>query len=99
MSRFDATTTASVLGLAGFQLIQAWNSNAPSLKDLREASPDDIGVRQKLHDADFMVGGVAIILGVTFSILARDNTALYVMLVIFGSISLWHHSVLNAESR
>jgi hypothetical protein len=99
MARFDAATTATVIGVAGFQLLQAWNNNAPSLAELRSCHPDDISIRQKLYDADFMVGGLATVLGVVFAILAHDTTALLVMLVIFGGVSMWHHSVLNAESR
>lgn len=99
MSRLDQATTATVIGVAGFQLLQAWNNNAPSLSDLRAAVPSDVGIRQRLHDADFMVGGLAVILGVAFAVISHDSTALVVMLVIFGGVSLWHHSVLNAESR
>lgn len=99
MARLDQATTASVISLAGFQLWQAWNTTAPSLTELRTASPDDISVRQRLHDADFLVGGLATILGVAFAVLSHDSTALVVMLVIFGAIALWHHSILNAESR
>jgi len=99
MARFDASTTATVIGLAGFQLLQAWNANAPSLAELRSAPPGDVSVKQKLMDADLMVGGLAVILGVTFAVLSHDSTALLVMIVIFGLVSGWHHSVLNAESR
>jgi len=99
MSKFDAATATGVIGLAGFQILQAWNANAPSLSDLRGAAPDDVSIRQRLHDADWMVGGLAVILGVTFAMLTHDSTALVVMLVMFGAVSLWHHSVLNAESR
>lgn len=99
MSKLEPAAGAAVIGMAGFQLLQAWNQNAPSLSDLRGASPDDVSIRQRLHDADFMVGGLAIVLGVAFALLTHDSTALVVMLVIFGSVSMWHHSVLNAESR
>lgn len=99
MGRWEPATAASVIGVAGFQLLQSWNANAPSLSDLRTASPDDVSTRQRLHDADFMVGGLSIILGVAFAVLAKDATALVVMLVIFGSVSMWHHMVLNGESR
>lgn len=99
MARFDTATTTAVVGMAGWQLLQAWNNNAPSLSELRSAAPGDLSVRQRLHDADFMVGGLSVVLGVTFAVISGDSTALLVMLVIFGGVSLWHHSVLNAESR
>jgi len=50
-------------------------------------------------DADFMVGGLAVILGVAYATVTHDLTAMTVMLTIFGAVSLWHHAVLNAEER
>lgn len=97
MARLENATAATVIGVAGFQLAQLWNNNAPSLSDIRNAHSSDLTIKQQLLDADVMVGGIAIILGVTFAILTGDMTALLVMLAIFGSMSLWHHSVLNAQ--
>lgn len=97
MARFDEAVAISVISVSGFQLLQAWNNNAPSLATIRSAHRDDPTVRQQLYDADFMVGGIALILGISFAILTHDNTALIVMLLIFGVVSLWHHSVLNAQ--
>lgn len=99
MARYDAPVAVGVIGLAGFQLLEAWNKNAPTLADIRKAHPNDVTIRQHLMDADFMVGGLAILLGITFATITHDATALIIMLVMFGSISFWFHSVLNAESR
>lgn len=99
MARYDAQVAVAVVGVAGFQLLQAWNTNAPSLTEIRQANPDDVSVRQRLMDASFMVGGLATILGIAFAIMTHDTTALIVMLVIFGSVATWFHSVMNAEAR
>lgn len=97
MALNEPALALSVIGTAGFQVLGLWNSYAPSLSDLRSSSHDDVSVRQKLYDADFLVGGAAVILGVTFAVLTKDNTGLILMLVIFGMVSLWHHAVLNAQ--
>jgi len=99
MAKYAPEVGTAVVGLAGFQLLQAWNANAPTLAEIRGSHPNDVTMRQRLMDADFMVGGLSVILGVTFAVLTRDATALIVMLVMFGSISLWYHSVMNAEAR
>ena len=99
MASYEPTAATAVIGLAGFQLLQAWNTNAPSLAELRTAQPDDIGLRQRLMDSDIMVGGLALILGVSLAVLTKDLSALVVMLMIYGSVSLWFHSVQKAESR
>jgi len=97
MARYEPAVASAVIGAAGFQLVQMWNNNAPSLNDLRNAPPGDTTAKQDLYDADLLVGGLAVILGVTFAVLAKDFTALVVMLTIFGTLSLWHHMVLNAH--
>lgn len=104
MSKYEAPAAAAVLGFAGFQLLQAYQNSAPPLSDIRKTQPSPgsdtyIHYAQRLMDADFLVGGLAVILGVTFAILAKDLTALVVMLVIFGSVSMWYHNVLKAEAR
>lgn len=99
MTNYEPQVAITVVGVAGFQLLQAWNANAPSLSEIRSADPDNVTVRQRLMDADFMVGGLAVLLGVTFGYLTHDMTALIVMLVMFGTVSAWHHAVLNAEAR
>lgn len=95
---YDKNAAIAVIGVAGFQLLQAWNTNAPSLAELRNHVPGDVSAKQKLIDADFMVGGLAIVLGISYAILTHDLTALLVMLAIFGSVAVWHHAVLAAEN-
>lgn len=60
MHAYEPQAATAVVGLAAFQLWNAWNANAPSLADARAASPDDVSIRQRLYDADFMVGGLAV---------------------------------------
>lgn len=99
MQTYEPTTATAVVGLAAFQLWQAWNSNAPSLAEVRAAEPGDVSVRQQLIDADLLVGGLAVIIGTAIAVMTKDATALLIMLIVFGSLSLWHHSVLAADSR
>jgi hypothetical protein len=98
MSKYDHSLAVGVVGLAGFQLLQAWNANAPSLAEIRDAPPGDLATKQKLVDADIMVGGVVAVLGVTFAVLTHDTTALIIMGVLFGSLAAWYHAVLAAEN-
>lgn len=97
--RYEQEAAVAVIGLASFQLLQAWNANAPTLSELRAAHPGDVGTKQRLMDADFMVGGLALIVGTAFAVLTRDATALIVLLVVFGLVSLWFHSVGNGDER
>lgn len=96
MPDWQPAAAATVIGLAGFQLVQLWNSNAPSLKQMRECDPDDEGMKVQLRDADVLVGGLALILGTTYAYLAKDYTAMIVMIGIYGTVSAWYHVVLNS---
>jgi hypothetical protein len=85
----------AIAGFAGFQLLQAWNNNAPSLSTLRACPINDDAELAKLRDADVLVGGTALIIGGTVYILSGDTTSLIVMLALFGSVAFWHHYVLS----
>jgi hypothetical protein len=99
MQKYEPQAAAAVVGLAAFELWKVWGSTAPSLADVRGAVSGDDTIRQRLMDADITVGSLAIIIGVTLAILMRDATALIIMIVIFGSLSFFHHWVLAAEPR
>lgn len=99
MKLYEPSAATAVVGLAVFQLWTAWTNNAPSLAEAREAEPGDASVRQKLIDADLLVGGLAVMVGAVLAVMTRDMTALLLMLVVFGCLSMWHHAVLAAESR
>ena len=88
----------AVVGLAGFQLLNAWNQNAPKLSDLRAADGNDELIRRQLIDADVLVGGTALILGGAISFMTGDNTPLLIMATLFGSVALWNHIVFRSES-
>ena len=102
-ARYEPAVAAAVVGAAGWQLWSAWNTNAPSLAECRQAPPSEpeahLSVKQRLLDADLTVGSLALIIGVTFAVLSRDMSVLLIMVIIFGTLSLWHHSVLEADSR
>lgn len=99
MTRYAPEIAASVIGLSAWELIRTWHDIAPELSDLRGSAAGDIAMKQRLLDADILVGGISLVLGVTFGLLTKDWTALILMLVIFGIVSIWYHQVNEAEER
>ena len=99
MQKYEPQAAAAVVGLAAFELWKVWGNTAPSLADVRGVTPGDDTIRQRLMDADITVGSLAIIIGVTLAILMKDATALIIMMIIFGTLSFFHHWVLAAEPR
>lgn len=87
----------AIVGLAGFQMLTVWHQFAPSLSELREASPSDTLTRQKLLDADIMVGSTVLILGTAITILTDDKTPLIIMATLFSTVAVWHHLVQSTE--
>ena len=99
MQKYEPQAAAAVVGLAAFELWKVWGNTAPSLADVRGVTPGDTTIAQRLMDADITVGSLAIIIGVTLAILMKDATALIIMMIIFGTLSFFHHWVLSAEPR
>lgn len=95
-NKWEPGAAAGIIGLAAFQLIQTWNSNAPTLSEVRTAPQGDSVIATQLKDADFMVGGLAVILGTTYLVLTHDTTAMFIMIGTWGALSLWYHAVLKA---
>ena len=99
MPKYQPGIAASVIGLAAFELIRTWRDIAPELSELRHAQAGDTSMRQRLMDADILIGSVSIVLGVAFGLLTQDWTALVIMLLIFSMMSFWYHQVNAAEAR
>lgn len=95
----ETGAATAVVGLAAYQLWDAWNKNAPSLAELRAAGGHDLGTAQQLLDAEMTVGTLAGIIGLTFLALTGRWNVLLIMVLIFATLSLWHHAVLNSDPR
>lgn len=99
MKTFEPQAAAAIVGLASYQLWQAWRDNAPTLHDVRSAAPGDISTKQRLLDAEITVGSLAVIIGLSFTALTRDPTVLLLLLAIFGALAFFHHWVLDAPAN
>lgn len=95
----EPSAAAAVIGVAVFELWEAYRSSAPSLAECRTAVPGDIRIRQQLMDADMTIGSLALIVGIAFAVMSKDTTVLIILLAVFGIASLWRHSILSAEPR
>lgn len=100
--KLEPAAAATVIGLATFQLWNTWHDVAPSLSDLRgtshnPADRENVSARQRLYDADIIVGALALTVGVSMAVIAKDLTALIVLITMFGLLALWYHSVLASQ--
>lgn len=84
---------AGLIGVAMWEIVKAYGSAAPSLTDLRRAETDDVDHRQRLLDADIMVGGLALIAGAAASWLMRSWVPVVLSALAFVWVSGWHHAV------
>lgn len=97
MADWDKHAAIMLVGVAGFQVWDAWNKNAPTLQDVRKAPPGDDSIRQHMLDAEITVGSLAVILGLVFAVLTKDATALIVMVGIFTALVALHHWILASD--
>ena len=94
----DNALAIAVAGVTVFSLAELWQRTAPSLSDLRGHMPGSIDAKQRLVDADVVVGMVAVLAGAFIAIVTRDVTALILILVTFGALSLYYHATLAAPA-
>lgn len=93
----NENSAITIAGFAGFQLIDMWNKNAPSLAELRAVSPNEAAIEAKLHDAEILVGGTAIILGSTVYVLTHNAAPLILMVTMFLSVAGWSRYILRCN--
>lgn len=86
---------AAITGFAVWELQRAYCEVAPSLSELRDSSKDATVWRQRLMDADFYTGGLALLAGVTASWLSKSWIPVAVLGLAMVWISYFHHAVLD----
>lgn len=95
-TRIELTAAAGLVGVALWQLADAYQRSAPALGDLRRADANDVDHRQRLLDADLMVGGLALLAGAGASFLSRSWIPFVLIAAGFAWISGWHHAVMGS---
>lgn len=89
---------ASVAALVIFEIWKLYEKNAPSISELRAATPGDIHLKQRLIDTDFTIGSMAIAVGILFSVKAKDPIIVYVILALLTALSWWRYEILEGEA-
>lgn len=94
----NAGLAIAVTGVAVFSLAELWQRTAPSLSDLRGTTPGSIDAKQRLVDADIVVGIVAVLAGTFIAVVTKDATAMVLIMVTFGALALYYHATLAATA-
>jgi hypothetical protein len=92
----EPAAAAGLVGVALWQLAGFYRDTAPPLGELRRADPDEVDHRQRLLDADLMVGGLALLAGGAASWLMRSWIPIVIVALGFAWVSGWHHLVMGS---
>ncbi len=90
----DKGLASGLIGVGIFELANLWQNLAPPISDLR--SSNDIAFKQRLVDADVVVGLVTLTGGIAFAVLTKDPTIMILMFVTFGVLAGYYHQILAA---
>lgn len=88
----------TVVTLGVFEMTRLWQGTAPLLSELRSAEPNDLAPLQKLVDADIVVGIPAMLAAGAAWILTKSVVASLLMLVTYGFMVTYYHSVRAASA-
>lgn len=97
-TRLAPGVMVAVLGLTVVGLVQVYVEVAPSLVDVRAADPGSVAMRQHLMDADYLVGGLALLLAAVSSVYLRDPLPAALVGIAVGGTAWWHHDVLASPN-
>lgn len=95
-SGMEPVAAAGLVGVALWQLAEAYRETAPGLGELRQADRDDISHRQRLLDADCLVGGLAVLAGGAASWLTRSWVPVLIVVAGYAWVSGFHHLVMGS---
>lgn len=101
MASIEEGVAFAALGVAVAETIKIYQDNAPSLKDVRAASPDpakNFATRQMILDADMLGLIVVVALGGGGVILIRRAYPLLLAGAALLLISAYYRSVLNSSN-
>jgi hypothetical protein len=99
--KLPSVELGAAIGISAFGIYQMhsqYQSVAPKLSDLRSADSDSLKNQQALMDADFLVGGMGLLAGLTASILSRSWIPLVTTVLAFAWLTYWYHAVQKAPS-
>lgn len=96
MAQMDTVAAAGLVGVALWQLAEAYRGHAPGLGELRRADRDCVDHRQRLLDADLLVGGLAILAGGAASWLTKSWWPILIVGAAFAWVSGFHHLVMGS---
>ena len=93
-------STAEILGATAitallFESVKVYRSACPDLDDLRVAPANDPATLQRLVDADITIGIPVILAGCIASWIMRSWVPLAVVMLAFGTVAGYHHSILS----
>lgn len=95
MPRMEPVAAAGLVGFALWELTKAYQSTAPTLGELRHAPSSSVDHRQRLLDADLMVGGLALLAGGFASWLMRSGVPIVITGAGYAWVAGWHHVVMR----
>lgn len=96
MAGMEPVAAAGLVGVALWQLAEAYRETAPKLGELRRADRDCVDHRQRLLDADLLVGGLALLAGGAASWLTRSWVPIVIVAAGYAWVSCWHHLVMGS---
>lgn len=99
MRPLDDGVAVGALSLAVVQTFEIYQRTAPTLADIRRASPGDYVMRQLVLDADMLGLIIVLAIGGGGSILTRRLYPIVLASAALAAISLYYRMVLNSSNE
>lgn len=95
----DIGAGSAIIGMGVFSLHSIWSSTAPALKEVRDAPPESIYIKQQILDATLMTFGAAVIVGTAAYFMTGETAPAILLFITAFSLALYWNWVANAENQ
>jgi hypothetical protein len=89
----------SAMSVAVFEVMRVYKDAAPSLAEMRSASPGGYECRQRALDAEIMAGIIVLVIGAAGVVLTGQWYPLILGAVTLGAVAYYYRAVANSSNE
>lgn len=95
----DISTGSTIIGIGVFSLHSIWSDVAPKLKEVRDAPPQSVYIKQQILDATVLTFGAAALVGTAAYAMTNSVAPAILLFITASALAAYWYWVAEAENQ